>query len=224
MRKWKLEQPSLLPDIVWPGSVCCCPYYILECTYLFASMSTCIRVCVCERICVSAIFLFCDFNLSIVRHGEQTNDSRLEMPPRQTKRAKGRPGAVGLGGRGRASEHGRPGMPGSCSWLTYYDHLIARFNLPSFFFCAPLRLLLSQLLPHSEKRQAKFQANGARREGSGDGSRSYFLFLLFFPHWFFAKLNFFDDFLACTMSVSVSVTVPASHCRSMEKKADNNWP
>lgn len=52
--------------------------------------------------CVSAIFLFCDFNLSIVRHGEQTNDSRLEMPPRQTKRAKGRSGAVGLeAGRGR---------------------------------------------------------------------------------------------------------------------------
>lgn len=62
----------------------------------------CVRmsVCVCERMCVSAIFLFCDFNLSIVRHGEQTNDSRLEMPPRQTKRAKGRSGAVGRGGAG----------------------------------------------------------------------------------------------------------------------------
>lgn len=58
----------------------------------------------CERMCVSAIFLFCDFNLSIVRHGEQTNDSRLEMPPRQTKRAKGRSGAVRLGGQAGAGQ------------------------------------------------------------------------------------------------------------------------
>lgn len=66
------------------------------------------RVRVKASVCVSPIFLFCDFNLSIVGHGEQTNDFRLATPePRQTKRAKGRTG------RGA----GCPGLPllGSCS-------------------------------------------------------------------------------------------------------------
>lgn len=62
MWNWKLEQLAML-DIVWPGSACCCPYYILECTYLFACMSTCIRVCAGVRVCVCVPFFY--FAISI---------------------------------------------------------------------------------------------------------------------------------------------------------------
>lgn len=50
-------------------------------------------------VCVSAIFLFCDFNLSIVGHGQQTNDSRLAtLEPSQTKQKnkKGQKGGAGV--------------------------------------------------------------------------------------------------------------------------------
>lgn len=200
-------------------------------------MSTCIRVhvCVCVWVCVSECVWVPFFYFAISICLLYGTESRQMTPGWRCRRArpKGRKaaqtlcGSGGRPGRGRSSGRGRPGMPGSCSWLTYYDHLIARFNLPSFFFlCAASPSSSFSTFASPWEKASQVSSHWGRQEkGSGRGAVEVIFYFYFFPHWFFAKLNFFDDFLACTMSASLSVFVPASHCRTMaKKKADNNWP
>lgn len=124
---------------------------------LYVNLHTCVCVwanmCECHFSILRFQFVYCTARRTDkwLQAGDAAAlDQKGERPLRR----------CGDGGRGRASEHGLPGMPDSCSWLTYYDHLIARFNLPSFFFCAALRLLLSQLLPPPEKGKPSFKPMG----------------------------------------------------------------